>query len=110
DHADRDQPRAGERPRAGGEEVAEDQMRQGGRRHYNSSLPIMYPAVNVNPTNAARTTSAKKKTLRRGPRWATGPRAGRAIRSRAPAPPARGLGGVPPEGRRRPRRGRKAGV
>src|SRR5581483_4703327 len=95
--ADRDQPGAGERPGAGGEEVGERE-RQGGRRHYNSSLPIMYPAVNVSPTKATRTTRAKKKTLRRGPRWTTGPRAGTAIRSPAPALPARGPGRGPRAG------------
>src|SRR5581483_8979984 len=60
DDADRDQARARERPGAGGEEVGERWVRQEGGRHYNSSLPIMYPAVNVNPTKAPRMTTAKK--------------------------------------------------
>ena len=62
---------------------------RGCRRHYNSSLPIKYPAVNAIPTKAVSAIATKRKTLRRGPRWTTGLRAGRASRSRAPAPPAR---------------------
>src|SRR5262249_38986022 len=104
DDSDRDQARARVRPRTGVEEVGRQHGRHGRRRHYNSSLPIKYPAVNASPTKSTSAIATNRKTLRRGPRWATGPRAGRATRSRGPAPPADGPGRGPSRGSPRPRR------